>query len=115
MIPSAAFRSCRPGAKASIHLSAIKVLGLQLLMDLKAVDVLTELIEVPECLADRSATVRLQHGANGIAHHEHGLDGWLVTILIEALYVCLGPPIGLWECQQLRSITLSEEFPESLT
>lgn len=49
---AATLRSIRPGARPGIHMSAIKVLRLQLLMHLKAVDVLTELIEVPECLAD---------------------------------------------------------------
>jgi hypothetical protein len=69
----------------AIHMAAMTVLGLQLLIDLKAVGGLTELIGVPECLADRSATVRLQHGANGIAHHEHGFGGWVITILVESL------------------------------
>jgi hypothetical protein len=64
---------------------AIKVLRLQPLIDLKAVDGLTEFIEVPECLADRSATVRLQHGANGIAHHEHSPDRSLTKAPLEVL------------------------------
>ena len=87
----------------AIHMAAIIVLGLQLLIALKAVGGLTEPIGVPECVADRSATVRLQHGANGIAHHEHGLGGWVIKMLGESLQACPGTPTGLWG-RQLRGL-----------
>ena len=108
--------------------AAIDVLGLKLVICLKAVDGLLQRVKSPDSFpdgfADRGLRVRVQQGADGISGDEHGVKRWMIAMLIEPRHIRPGPPAFLGWCGlfgantyriKTRGITRDDRFKANIT
>jgi hypothetical protein len=71
---------------------AIEVLGLKQLIGLEVLYGFIEFVEIPDRLSNCDVRGRLQHFSHSISDYEHGLDGWVIAVLIQPPHVCSGAP-----------------------
>jgi len=107
---------------------AIDVLGLKLVIRLKAVDGLLQRVKspdsVPDGFSDRGLGVRVQQGPDGIRGNEHGVKRWMSAMLIEPRHIGPGASAFLGRCRpfgaktyriKTRRITRDDRFEANVT